>query len=289
MEENNDANTGTEAEDTGSSPDVELQPIVDEEGLISTVEYETVEKPEADSADDTSDGAEQNPPDQQSEDKDFNEHPRFKELINQKNEYKAKAEKAAALEQKVAQYEQNQRDQQAQQKPQYENVLKWQDEDIIDKFTNDPKTFLKKYGQQLFHEFQDQQGQAYQQQQQKNTQQRAFQNQAEFFNEDPAAAEMLNNGQIKTFLADNPGHNPISAFYAIAGEAVYQGKIDEAVAEAKTKLTNELKAKGNAASFSSTPGSKTINPSSRPEIKNPDKFGGRNAVMLKLLRERNAG
>jgi len=292
MTEDIDANTGKEAEGQDSSSEaVELQPLVDEEGLISTVEYEPVPKETEQAADTTTDpvdGATQKASDPTSNDKpaDFNEHPRFKELIEQKNTLKAQNEK---YERELAQANQGQQQQAPANKPEYENVLAWKDDDIIDRFTNDPKGFLKLFGQQIWHESQNQQQQISRQQQQQNTQQQAFNNQAAFFSEREDARAMLDDGRIKQYISENPGHNPVSAYYQIAGDSLYQGKIDKAVSEAKEQVYKELKAKGNAASFSSTPGGKTINPSSAPELKNPGKFGGVNAVLAKRMRERQAG
>ena len=279
-EENTDANTDTESiESTESSSDVEttLTPIVDDDGLISTTEYEKPEPVEETTSEDT----EQKTDTDTSEDKDFNEHPRFQELIAQKNGFKETADKVPGLEQRISELE----------KPpesKFNNIMSMEDEQIVDDFTSSPKQFLANFAQQLWSEFDNRQQSLSADYNRKTLQDQANTNMRNFFESDKDRLVMLNDGSIEKYMRENPGHNAMSAYYEIAGDSQYKTLVDEAVKKERDKIYKELKAKGNARSFASNTGSTTINSDKTPEMKNPNKFGGRTNVLLQRMQARQA-
>ncbi|WP_333664701.1 hypothetical protein [Desulfobacter postgatei] len=287
-EETIDANTGTEAAPESSSV-TDMQPVRSAEGLESTVTFEEVERePEPTNSDD----AEQNTSTPEAEAKDFHEHPRFKELIEQKNklsgENKQLMDRIAAIESRMK--ETPEQPKPAEKAPSYKNIMTMTDEEIMEELTDKPKDFLAMFAKQLYHEFTGALTQEQQAAQRKATEQsyrdKTLQNLDAFFREKPDGIEMLKKGEIQKYINENPGHNAISAYYALAGNSTVQKEIEKAVAKEREKLLQELKAKGNAGSTAPTATGPKPASGKAPELQNPDRFGGREAVLLKRFRER---
>lgn len=282
-EEINDANKETISEDVadaGSSPDVELKPIEGDDGLVSTVEYQEVKK-EADTQEDTSDDAEQNTSEDPPEKQDFHEHPRFKELIEEKNELKRKLEDAQKPAEKPAK-----------ESPSFNNIMSMDDDDIIDQVTSNPKAFFSNLAQQLAYEIKSDLAAAEQarakQEQELSYKGKVEQNYHEFFKDKPDVKAMMEDGSIKKYIDDHPGHNAISAYYSIAGDASMQEKIKAAEKATEERIYKELKSAGRSKSIATTTGGRILSPDKSPEMTNPDKFGGRDNVLLKRLLARQA-
>jgi len=103
---------------------------------------------------------------------------------------------------------------------------------------------------------------------------------------------MWDNGELQKFIQANPGHNTISAYYALTNEKQTQAATEKAVAAAEKKFTANQKAKRENKSLSAGP--QTTGTSSAPvdsELLDTKKFGGPIAVMAKRLadRRRQAG
>ena len=279
MDQEIDANTGTdEVAETGSSPaDVELQPIVDDDGFVSTTEFREIPKESEPAKAGTSEETEQKTESRPSEKKDFHEHPRFRELIKEKNEL---AERIAKLEAEKKQVT----NQKPQSKYAFKNIMDMEDEAIVDKFSNSPKSFLANFAQQIAHELRTElevEARTKQEQQMhQTTQQRALQNMHDFFKDREDGISMLKDGTIERFLMENPGHNPISAYHALAGEKVYQAKLEAALKQERERITKELKAAGKVAPV-------TNSTTTKADTKGPVKTA-RNKAELKEIMLRNA-
>jgi len=284
----NDAKENTEAveaveaevEDGGSSADQNLQPITDDDGLVSTMEYEAVEEEAAeektDSKEETpSEKTETKTEDTASKKTGFHDHPDWKAMIEKKNQLESENQSLK-----------NSRQQQ--QQPKFKNIMNMEDDVIMDEFTDNPKQFLNNFAQQLFHEIGEKNNRAQQQNYQKQFQQRAKQNYTDFFADKKDGQQMVTDGRIERFIKENPGHNAISAYHALAGDSQMEKRIQAAVKAERAKIKKELKAAGNAKSFSSQ-SSRSGGKPSQPEFKNPDKYGGTAAVLLKRFKERQTG
>lgn len=263
-----------------------------DDGLVSTVEYSMPEHPKEDGeegevetdtdTDTISDDAEQNTSD--GHEKDFHEHPRFKELIEEKNALKAKL---AEIEQRVVPPEDSN------EKPSYNNIMQMDDDAIVDEFTNNPKKFMANFAQQLFHEFSGQMTakqkamyEKHQQTVQQRTQEESLKN---FFEKRPDGIKLLENGEIQRFLQSNPGYGPIAAYHELTREQAIQAEVDKARKAERDRVLKELKAKGHARSHAAAPSGNSLSTSRSPELKNPDKYGGRNNVLLDRMRRRMSG
>ena len=304
-DENIDANTDTvieevttDVEDSGSSPEVETQAIVDDDGMISTDEFEPIEEVEvqeevdshnADTDDDTS----QKTDSDTSKDKDFHDHPRFQEVIQQKNEAKTEAEAArreiAELKAAVNKQQQFKPEEVKPQDPQeslrlreLDKFMAMDNDDLSEMIINEPSKYRALSMQQLDREQTARSEQQAKVQNQQSIQERTNQTLKKFFEDKPDGVELVQSGQIHKFIEENPGHNAISAYHEIKGEDQYQERLATDVKKETDKIYQTLKAKGNAGSISTTTGSKSYNGDSA-EMNNPEKFGGRNAVLLKRM------
>ena len=299
-DENNDANTGEEnaAGADSSSDAVEIKPMVDDDGLVSTVEYQQVEKEVATDEDtddvDNSDDAEQNTSeDQPSEKQDFHEHPRFKELITKSQDQQKRIDE---LEAQIAETSKSSKDTESQVPSKddeaaanFRNIMAMKDDDIVEEVTNNPKAFFANLANQIAHELRmDQQATENARQveaEAKTHQEKVNATVQSFFKDKEDGQAMLKDGRIKAFIAENPGHNEISAYHALAGEANQKSAIESAVEEAVKKteerIYKEFKARGKAKSAATSTGGRTLlNSDKSPEMKDPDKFGGTENVLL---------
>lgn len=85
--------------------------------------------------------------------------------------------------------------------------------------------------------------------------------------------EMWDNGDIKAYMEDNPGHNALSAHMAMTMEA----KLAEATKKGEETAVNNFRTKSNNQVLNGGPG---IPPEQRDAaLKDPSKFGGAAAVL----------
>jgi len=269
-------------------------PMETDDGLVSTVEYQmSDDQPTEGTTDDggdkdvgddtgadTSDGAEQNTPDDPKPER-YDQIPRFQELIAERN----------ALKEQLAKAQQPQQDTPT--TPTFQNILEMEDEAIVDEFSNNPKKFVQNLAQQMFYEFNEQltaqQQQQVQQHQQVSQRQQMEQSLREFFGSRKDGQEMLKTGEIQRFIQEHPGHNAFSAYHELTREKAIKAEVEKAKKEERERVQKELKAKGHARSHAAGPTGNALSNRRAPELKNPDKFGGRNNVLLERMRKRQAG
>jgi len=276
-----DANTVEESTETeSSSGSANLRSIVDDDGFVSTVEFEEVE----DTEEADSEGAEQNTPKPKSEKTDFHEHPRFQELIKEKNEL---AERLAKVEQQKNEPVFKKEPARPKSKYTFKNIMNMSDEDITDQFVSKPKEFLANLVQQAAYEITsdlEAEARAKQERYARQTEQDkvlgTFKN---FFQDKEDGIQMLKDGTIKKFLKENPGHNPISAYHSIVGETMYQTRLEKAIKEERDKINRELKAAGRIKPIKSS--TTTAGQNNQP-IKQADNKADLKRIMLEKARSR---
>ncbi len=84
---------------------------------------------------------------------------------------------------------------------------------------------------------------------------------------------MWDKGEIQSYIEDNPGHNAISAHMAITMES----KMAEATKNGEETAIRNFRLKSNSQVLNNGPG---VPPEQRDAaLKNPEKFGGRSAVL----------
>jgi hypothetical protein len=282
-EETNDANGIQTTDDTGSSPDVEtFEPITDDEGLASTTEFAVVEPEkeepteEANEDTDTSEGAEQNTPKDESS-KDFHQHP---DWINREKTHNAAIQKSndriAALEKKLADGEKTTKS---------ELQIDWtNDEKIIESFTENPKLFVS----EMFQQFQNERDRLQNIKTEKATQEEKANAEktrlTDYFTKTEGALEMWEDGSIQKYMDENPGETAISAHRALSEESRIKTMVDEAVKTAREKWKEELKLKGRAGSLANNANPPKQVDTHEDELKHPDKHGGKKNVLVKRLK-----
>jgi len=315
-EENTDAKQdtdiqeGTEVEGAESSTDTEkMQPITDDDGFISTTEFEPVEKEPEEKVDteaETSEETEQKTESEESEKKPYHEDPAWQRIIKERDEARAalKEKEEAA---KTDFYKPENFNSQIEPTPEekernkmLDDFMALDDEELSDMMVNEPKKFRALTAMQLDREQTARARKEYEANQRRTREEREKSGLASFFKGREDGLELLQKGEIQKFMADNPEHNGISAYYELTSQAraeETQAKIDEAVKEATEKAIKEteekiyktLKAKGYAGSFASHSGNRTINDDTSAKVTHPEKFGGRRAVAIERAKARLAG
>jgi len=280
------------------------------EDLVETVDLQSPDaspegalKPEETGADGKADEAAKAGEKIKPEEKDkdtgrFDQNPRFKELETQRDtnfERAVKAEsKAEALEVRIAALEKGPGTTKETPATDYKDISQMSNEDLLDWQESDPKGYAANILQQAKAQLREELGssgftpdklkEAVQEvidgQSREN---RINQTYSKFAEAHPDFNGLWDSGKLKTFMDTNPGHNAISAYHEISGEASVQTRIDEAVKKATDKTIAEFRAKRGAAVLGDGPsGSATVNEIS-PELKDPKKFGGATNVLTRRL------
>lgn len=210
----------------------------------------------------------------------FHEHPRFQEIIREKNALK---EQIAEL-QKAVQQPPSKGDAE---EPDYKDMGGMTKEELQDMFDEDPKGFLTNFAKQVSQEVRaDVLGQV----EQRNSELQAKQEEdlvakqyEEFGNKNPEFLKMWESGDIEKFMASNPGHTPMSAYIMATQETREQ----EIFKKAEAKLTKNLKAKQNAKVLSGGPAATGRPAGQTPaELKDTKKYGGLTSVLAERSAQR---
>ena len=299
---NSDANiaeASSVSDNTGVGHDAApTSPIMDDDGLVSTVEYQ-IPKTDTDPAD-TSEDAEQNTSGQDRPDdkKGFHQHERFRELVSEKNEAKQMVE---ALQKKISELEshvipiRNDSASMSKKRFEYTPIKDIPSEELIEKFSENPhaifEAFARNISDDLLNYLEANRAAEMQQHQQSMTQAQQHAEIRRFFDTRPDAQQLLASGKILEFMRTNPGHNAFSAYYELTGGGAPRTDPEAIRQQERERVARELKAKGFARSTSTGRAATNVNydPAKSPELRNPDKYGGRNNVLLERLKARAAG
>lgn len=216
----------------------------------------------------------------------LDQHPRFKQVINEKNELKKQIE---GLQKRV------------------DDILIAKEKQVtIDDLDNDtvfkemsdrPKEFLNKFKenitQNLLNEIE-------QKTQQELTKSKIVQDYEKYAKDNPDFDELWNNGEIQKFMNDNPGNTAKSAHMLMTQEKRetqrqaeiekrIQEEVEKKVAEERDKIKKSFAAKQGASVLSSTPAKPPTAQSSNMDLQDTKKFGGKTSVLAaRLAALRNA-
>lgn len=283
----------SEEEDSADEPLKTEEEAVDEEGDL------TSDEPDADDE-------EELPP--------FHEHPRWQELLAERDELKGQLEerdgKIEDLDKRMEQYDrylqaatafQPQAQPQAQPDPgleslPFDEVLSMSDQEIYDEFRNDPKGFLENFGArtkaEALQEFRKEA--AYQAQESA-----VAQGLEAFAEENPDFMDMVETGEIAMFIERNPIHNAISAYHSLKSSSSQD--TDQSAKEEMEKQIRQDERKKVLADIRAKQGATVLDGGSGtgpqagassaipPELQDTQKHGGKRSVLterLKRLRER---
>jgi len=170
----------------------------------------------------------------------------------------------------------------------FKNIAAMTDEQVLDEFEKQPIAFLGNLVRQVRHEttqhIMNTLGKKNQEQGVKST----FENYAK---ENPDFIEMVQSGELKKFMDANPFHNAISAHSFLSAqkkvsgfESQKQQAIEEAVKKREADLIKQYQTKGKlSTTLGQTPAPKA-KASPDDMLQNPDKYGGRENVLVERLR-----
>lgn len=116
----------------------------------------------------------------------------------------------------------------------------------------------------------------------------------QFIKANPDFLELQESGEIADFLKQNPLHDNVSAYYALKAQkadAAHKAELDAAVKAAEEKVRKDFAAKQSAKTLTGSTSSPPAAPNGPdPELANPEKYGGINAVLARrLVARRSAG
>lgn len=160
-------------------------------------------------------------------------------------------------------------------------------DELTDMFDENPQKFLSQFAESLKAQFKDE----FVQMRDQETQEAAYRrNYEEFAEKNPDFIEMWDSGEIQAFLGKNPGHNAISAFYALSEPVRQQSTqqqieaaVKKAVEEEKKKMEKNLKAKKNITYVPASPRDTSNRQESTLDLKESKKFGGTVSVLARRL------
>lgn len=279
-----------------------LEPVVSGV-LTSTVEFMEPENSETppDGEGEGTDAAAGEGGDGKSKDKEtFQDHPRFQELIQQKNDNLERAIKAEArletLEKQQAEILKAVRTPQPNQQVPDKglvDIFKMSDEQIIDAIEKNPKGFLANFGKQIQQsviQTLTKTGQANQAQAQKQAQEKAIEQlYSKYEKENPDFVEMWEKGSIQEFMEKNPGHTPISAHKMIKLEGEKTAAVEKARKEEAEKLAKAAR-RGRRVILSGGPsGAPPNGTNSDADLKDTTKHGGLMRVLANRSLARSGG
>lgn len=278
-------------EAAGSSPEAPLSSPGGE--LISTVEFRTQE---TDATVDVKTDDKQADQDSASEDQQdgakgksqrdhadrLDQHPRFKEVIREKNDLKqAVADLTAKVETLSTRGD-------TKEQPKGFDVDGLDDTAIFEKLNNNPKEFLGDFAKKIEQDLLAKIGETSRAESAKNQVVSAYEQYAQ---KNPDFDEMWDSGQIQEFIAKNPAHNAISAHMALTNDKRIEEATAKAVKEAVEKTIKQLQAKRGAAVLSGGPASSVVTGGKvSADLANTKSVGGlTSALAARLERMRASG
>lgn len=250
-------------------PPVPAQADTDPEGANKTGDQPKTAK--------TEESAEAKPADTKAVEERFDKHPRFQEIHRELKQTKAE------LQSLKAQLEVKKETPKEPQELPYKDVTKMTKEEILEWQDTDPLAYhqnmLAQAKYELSKEFEGKIGA-------KSFEDAVASTYGEFAKENPDFDDLWDSGDLKTYMDKHPGHNAISAYYAISSKTkadeakkVMDDKIAAAVKEAEKKAQEAYRVKRESQVLSSGPAWSGLPEGVSPELKDSKKFGGSTAVL----------
>jgi hypothetical protein len=215
----------------------------------------------------------------------FDKHPRFQELIKGRNEdRRVIAElKAEMAELKAGRTRGKDGGDGAEGDLPFKDISKMKTEELLDWQSEKPHEFYQNVLAQAKHELQSELSQGMERRSKEDAIVGTFE---AFAQKNSDFDEMWDTGVLPEFMSKNPGHNAISAYYALTADARLKAATEKAVKDAEAAFIKNQRAKrvadvlpkGPSAPGGFTPGDEAL--------KDSKKFGGTTAVLAQRLAER---
>jgi len=257
----------------GSSP----EPVRDStDSLYSTTDYdepasEEEEEEESTSADEQ-DQEEQTAGDEteeKGEEARFDKHPRFQQLIKERNELKK------MLEQEQGKKPSEKSADEPEEGSTLQKLMNMSEEELLEMNAEKPKEFLGNMVDAIREQVKHEQTQAQHEQRTMNTYE-------DYAKDNPDILDMWESGELQAFLDENPAHNPISAHMYMTQEKREQEMREKIEKELADKYEKRQTARNNSRVLSRTPPA-DYKPDKTPELKDTRKHGGLNSVLASRI------
>jgi len=282
-----------------------------QDGMVPTIDEDADEGTDGDTdGDGETDTKPEGDTDGEQDEKRLDQHPRFKEVIAQKNEAKQRAEQAekqfADLKREIDTLKQSvQRPRQdTAPKPNYSNVMDMDRGAIIDQFNEDPHSFLSNLAQQIRAEVS---GEITKDLSAKEQRQQQKQTLSSYARENDDFVPMYESGELQKFINDNrhmrldliSAHKLLTTEKRATGTTAemekkikdLESKMEKAVKEAeekgRQKAEDNFRAKQNLRSTRTTATRRTGKTDN--ELKDTKTTGGRDATIAERLRKLRRG
>lgn len=218
----------------------------------------------------------------------FDTHPRFKELIAEKNELRDTVTRLSAkledMESRTAG-----RDAEYEEEADYQDLTSMKKEDILEMQAEDPIAFAANLARQIRAEVKAEiLDEVRAEQDERSTETRILSTYNKFAEDHEDFDELWDSGKIKAFMDKNPGHNAISAYYELTGDSAKQKEIEKAVKEKEKEILENVKAKKNLSNLlGGGPGGPPNVPPNQ-DLQDTKTQGGLNAALARKLAQRRA-
>jgi hypothetical protein len=228
----------------------------------------------------------------------FDKHPRWQEMIRERDEARRIAEDARIAQIRLEAERDTLRQFTQKVEPVKPAVLHYRDitaltpDEITEWQVNDPKGYAANLYQQVLYEAEQRlntvQAEREKQAQAKVQETKIKDTYAAYEKSNPDFKPMWDNGTIQKFMDDNPGHNPISAHQLMTVEKRIREATEKAAKEAEEKTNKNWQAKRQAKVIGSGPAAAPAT-GEDAELQNTKDKGGPVAVLAERLRRMRTG
>ncbi len=215
----------------------------------------------------------------------FDKHPRFQEIMGQRDTNLERALKAEAKLEVQSQAGQGEDDKD------YQDLMEKTDAELREEFNEDPRKVFSNLGRQIRAEIIEEVKHETARESRDNSILKTFDTYAKA---NSTFDSMLQSGEIDRYITANPGNNAISAHQSLTAEKKTESTktqqdeaVTKAVKETEERMIKQFKAKGHATVLGEGPSGAGKPQDTEDEIshilKNPNKYGGNVAATVKAM------
>lgn len=226
----------------------------------------------------------------------FDQHPRFQQIMKERDDERKARERLEAQMEILTKVVDAPPDVEGGKKDDlpYRDIGKMTEEELAEWQANDPKGFADNLAAKIKHDLLTDMQRQSEATSRRNATEQTY---ARFAEKNADFRSRWETGEIKKFIEQNPGHNPMSAYHEIISEnreKSVQTRIDEAVAKAKADTEKEvlarIKSKQKANVLGAGPATTPVRDEEAPSLNDTKRHGGKVTVLASMLQSmRRAG
>jgi len=164
----------------------------------------------------------------------------------------------------------------------FKDISKMKPEELLDWQSENPHAYYQNVLAQAKHEMSAEFTQTFEQRQKEDAIVSTYES---FAKQHPDFDELWDTGDLQKYMQANPGHNAISAYWAMTAEARIAEASEKAAKEAEAKFLKNQRAKKTADVLPQGPSAPGAPPSDEA-LKDTKKFGGSTTVLAQRLEQR---